>query len=376
MIGTSLVRRSLAGVFEGHAGQGVAATLERLAGSPPGALAVLTYHRIDEPTERSWLYPFLLSATPAAFERQLAMLADHFQPVALGDVLAAHRGGRALPRRAVLLTFDDAYLDFRDHAWPILRRAGLPATLFVPSAYPDAPAGGFWWDRLWGAVAMTSIRRFDSPVGPLDLGAEPRRRAAARALVEHHKGLPHDEAMASVERLVARLGGAPAGPTVLGWDDLRSLAAAGVAIAPHSRTHPLLTQVHPGRLPEETTGSRLDLERQLDGAAAGTVFAYPAGGVDDRAVRALAEGGFELAFTTRRGVNRIGRSDPLRLRRINVGNRAQPALIRAQIAFYTWRYHRPGTEQPSRNENRGVPPVSSSDGKKPPVRQQRPTARD
>ena len=35
----------------------------------------------------------------------------------------------------MLLTFDDAYRDFATNAWPTLKRYGLPATLFVPTAY-------------------------------------------------------------------------------------------------------------------------------------------------------------------------------------------------------------------------------------------------
>jgi hypothetical protein len=92
----------------------------------------------------------------------------------------------------------------------------------------------------------------------------------------------------------------------------------------------------------ELSGSRRDLERHLVGVGFGTVFAYPAG-QHSRATRAaLAQLGFELAFTTERGINRVGRTDPLRLRRINVGMRSGPDLVRAQMAFFTLRYRTRG----------------------------------
>ena len=48
-------------------------------------------------------------------------------------------------------------------------------------------------------------------------------------------------------------------------------------------------------------------------------------------VDGLAEDGFELAFTTVRGLNDLRNADPLRLRRINVGQRASLALLRSQL---------------------------------------------
>jgi peptidoglycan/xylan/chitin deacetylase (PgdA/CDA1 family) len=161
-------------------------------------------------------------------------------------------------------------------------------------------------------------------------------------LVEFHKGLAHDEAMSSVAAISDRLGGTAAGPDVLGWDDLRRLAAQGVHIAAHSQTHPLLTRLGPDRVAAELRGSRRDLERHLAGKAFGTVFAYPAGQHSRPTKEALAELGFELAFTTERGINRVGHTDPLRLRRINVGMRSGPELVRAQVAFFTLRYRSRG----------------------------------
>jgi len=336
------VRGLAARVFRGPPAAGVAALLDRLAAPPPGALAVLTYHRVDEPEARPWLYPFLLSATPAAFDEQMTALVRRHRPIGLSDVLTAHRGVRPLPRRAVLVTFDDAYRDFMENAWPILARHGVPATLFVPTGYPDVEDASFWWDRVWQAVQAAPAGAHDTRIGRLELTDDASRRAAARSLVEFHKRLAHDEALQSVASLTERLGGTARRGDVLGWDDLRRLAAAGVQIAPHSQTHPLLTRLGPDRVGAELRGSRIDLEQHLDGLGFGSVFAYPAGQHNDASRAALAQAAFELAFTTERGINRVGRSDPLRLRRINVGLRSGPEVIRAQIAFFTLRYRTRG----------------------------------
>jgi len=251
----------------------------------------------------------------------------------------------------VLVTFDDAYADFRDVAWPILRRYGIAPTLFVPTAYPDAPERRFWWDRLWEAVRTTSSGTLEAEGATFELEGDAQRLRAARAVADRVKSLDHDRAMQMVEELIDRLGGgtATAGREsaaasegdVLGWADLHSLAAEGVHVAAHSRTHPVLPRVAPQRLEEELLGSQRDLERELGGAGFPTVFAYPAGRHDDGTRAALARLGFELAFTTERGANRVGVTDPLRIRRINVAVRSGTELIRAQLsvfAFDTSRY--------------------------------------
>ena len=367
--GVANARGLVARAFHGPHAAGFASVLERIAASPRDSFAVLTYHRVDRPDARPWLNPSLLSATPAGFEAQMTALLRRHQPISLSDLLAAHRSTRRpLPERAVLVTFDDGYRDFIEHPWPVLRRLGIPATLFVPTSYPDADRP-FWWDRLWRALREAPAGTLHSPAGRLDLDGAASRRAAARVLIQHHKRLLHDDAMASVDQVIERLsmnGSVTTGATtavpsrvigarrargrarpggeadVLGWDEIRGLAAAGLDVAAHSRSHPLLTRLTPEAMEAEAAGSRDDLEQRLGKRAFANVFAYPAGAHSDQTRDALAHQGFELAFTTDRGINVAGESDPLALRRINIGLRSGPDLVRAEIAFFTLRYRTRG----------------------------------
>src|SRR2546421_516354 len=116
------------------------ALLERIGDPRPNVLRVLTYHRVDEPGARPKLNPGLISATPEVFDQEMSYLAANYHVVSMPELLQAYRTGTPLPPRAVLVTFDDAYCDFAEHAWPTLKRYRLPATLFVPTAYPDQPA--------------------------------------------------------------------------------------------------------------------------------------------------------------------------------------------------------------------------------------------
>jgi peptidoglycan/xylan/chitin deacetylase (PgdA/CDA1 family) len=284
-------------------------------------LRILTYHRVADVGSRPRLNPRLVSATPGEFERQMRHLARCWRVVAATEVLEAVEFGRPLPRRAVLVTFDDAYRDFAQIAWPIMRRHGLAATLFVPTAYPDRPEREFWWDRLFRAFAYTERLRLVHPhLNELPLGSAAERDASLRRAQARAKELPHADAMELVDEVCEQLGVRDTpGPTVLGWDELRQLDREGVTIAAHTRWHPLLTNVPSERVRREVTESQADVEEQI--GHAWPIFSYPNGSHDDSVVDVLDDARFRLAFTQRPGMNDLRSEHPLRLRRTNVTRR-------------------------------------------------------
>lgn len=102
---------------------------------------------------------------------------------------------------------------------------------------------------------------------------------------------------------------------LLDWDDVRSLAQAGVAIGSHSRHHRPLVELAPDDLAAELEGSRSDLERET--VPQSLVLAYPNGAHDEKVRAAAIRAGFRAAFTTTKGRN--GHStDRFTLRRVSV----------------------------------------------------------
>jgi len=326
----TLLRRPALAATRGRGFAWLVDVLDRAARARPGALAVLTYHRIGDPVETDLLYPGLISAGPSEFEEQMRFLAARHRLLALEELLAVRRGEARLPLRSVLVTFDDGYRDFAEQAWPILKRQGIPVVLFVPTAYPGDPGRAFWWDRLYAALSSARpVRTIDTPVGTLRLASSADRLSAYRRLRSVVKSLPHEEAMAVVDDLCDSFGARPARSAVLSWRELRRLQAEGVALAPHSRTHPLLDRIPVEAARKEILGSLEDLTREVGPVP--RVFAYPAGGENPKTARVLAAEGFELAFTTERGTNDLQQPNWLRLRRINVGRASSLPLIRAQL---------------------------------------------
>jgi len=310
------------------------------------ALRVLTYHRIGRQEESPGQSPATLSASAESFAAQMRMIAARFHPVSLEQVLASLDGGEALPSRAVLVTFDDATECFGRSAWPILRSLRVPATLFVPTAFPESDRE-FWWDTLYRLVEAagsdassgssrwidSATRLLQTPWGELPVATAAERRQTWRRLADaFHQG-PFEEAVRWLRAAAAEGGLEARRSPVLAWSELRKLRDEGVALAPHTRTHPPLTAVAGDVLNAELTGARDDLRREL--GASWPATAYPGGFCDAAVTQAAAASGMRLGFTTCRGANRWPPRDGLRLRRINVGQRSGPVKLALQLSLPT-----------------------------------------
>lgn len=99
-------------------------TARKLRGQKTG-VPILMYHSIDR-------NDVFFTVRPAAFAKQMRYLRDnHYRIVSLPDLVDMLSTQTPLPDRAVVLTFDDGYADNYQHAWPILKKCGFPATIFL-----------------------------------------------------------------------------------------------------------------------------------------------------------------------------------------------------------------------------------------------------
>ena len=305
-------------------------------------LRILAYHRVSELRDTPAVDSRSVSATPEGFAQQMEHLARFYRVVSMPEVLEAVEKGRPLPKRAVLITFDDAYADFAEIAWPILKQFCLAATMFVPTAYSNQPERAFWWDRLYQAVAATTKRELNvSSLGHLLLLTPDQKRRSLCTIQNHVTTVPDCEAMRLVDSICAELGqSCVQGGSVLTWKQLRELAREGLTLGSHTRTHTIMTQVKPERMREEVQGSQEDLQREIGTCL--PIFCYPNGNHNDTVVSILREQGIRLAFTTLSGPNKLGSLDPLRLHRTVIMPRTTPAifclrLLRLGIHLDAWR---------------------------------------
>lgn len=117
---------------------------EKALAEGTSAATILIYHRFGEPA-----YP-ATSVTMEQFKAHLAELTSgKYTVLPLPEVIDAIRSGQPLPGRTVVLTVDDAFRSLYDNAWPLLKEAGIPFTVFVATQSIDQRQADYMtWDEL------------------------------------------------------------------------------------------------------------------------------------------------------------------------------------------------------------------------------------
>jgi peptidoglycan/xylan/chitin deacetylase (PgdA/CDA1 family) len=196
-----------------------------------------------------------LTVTTAAFQAQLQYLNKRgFQTVTLAHVAKAAQGRARLPRRSVVITFDDGYAALLEYAKPLLDLMGFTATVFVVG---QALGRHNFWDE--------------------------------------GKGLAREQCMTR--------------------SHLAELQGAGWEIGAHGLTHASLPGLAAGDLRRETEEAKHLLETELETRV--EVFSYPYGAWDAAAREAVRQAGYVAACAISPGTRSVT-ADPWALRRVYV----------------------------------------------------------
>ncbi|HEX2463205.1 MAG TPA: polysaccharide deacetylase family protein, partial [Thermoanaerobaculia bacterium] len=220
-----------------------------------------------------------------------------------------------------------------DVIFPVLRAAGVPATIFVCTDFVDTDRVP-WYCRLHDAVTRTRQRRLSWNGRRFDLDGVRARTHTGDALKRTLKRLPHPALESAVDEISTALepdaeSGAPTDPRfrMLTSDAIREMAASGlVEFGAHTGSHAILGKI-------SRREQRDEIERSISAVGDLTgkecrLFAYPNGrfdDYDDASLEILRGAGITTAVTTEKGWNDAA-APPLELLRYPIGG--EPSMPR------------------------------------------------
>jgi peptidoglycan/xylan/chitin deacetylase (PgdA/CDA1 family) len=283
---------------------------------------VLMYHRVAEvPCD-----PWQLCVTPNHFEQQLDVLKRTAAVITAGE-LSRRLNARTLPKRSIVITFDDGYADNFTQAQPLLKKHGLPATLFLSTAAVDSDRE-FWWDELQRIVLQPgTLPEFlqvesDGKVRNWTLGTETGYSATAWDRHRHWRAtstpnINRERLYVELWQILRRMTAEDQQELLnqlAAWSgqsrrareeyrsltelELRQMIVDGVfEIAAHTVNHPALSTLSPVAQAREIQTGKEWIESRTGKAVMD--FAYPYGDYSSDTVEITRRLGFRTGFTTR-----------------------------------------------------------------------------
>jgi peptidoglycan/xylan/chitin deacetylase (PgdA/CDA1 family) len=327
---------------------------------------ILNYHRVLDPAAHNEAVPAGMVVRPQTFAKHLRYLKRRYRVVSMEQLIesrerneptlrlepgpwpgalaqdSAPRAWWKVPRDCpwgstgrplCAITFDDGWRDNYEEALPLLRRYGLPATLFISTGFMGNGQTP-WFYRLGHVLhalagssddrcaALRSNAQLDLPAALVAwlAGSKLQRQRDIETVIEAMKTLPGAELESAVERL--RLFLASAGQNVNGndaamldWEQVREMAQSSFEIGSHGVTHLILTQIPEHAMQAEVFESKLRIEEQLRQSVGG--FSYPNGDYSVEVESLVRTAGYRYACTTKPGAVEPCDS-PYQLKRIRV----------------------------------------------------------
>ena len=246
-----------------------------------GVGAILTLHHVRPPRPGRFQPNRLLEVTPRFLTRVVKYLRRSGVDLVGLDEMHRRLSEGDFARRFVCLTFDDGYRDTMQWAYPILKEAGVPFAIYVPTSFPDR-LGELWWLALEAVIAKRE--RIGLVIAGENRTFACETVAEKRALYDElYWWLRARESEAELRAIVRDLAAryqvdiaAFCKDLCMSWQEIALLARDPlVTIGAHTVNHLMLA-----KLPEKTVRAEMDLSRTVIEAALGARpahLSYPYG---------------------------------------------------------------------------------------------------
>lgn len=255
---------------------------------------ILVYHRIGPMTDK-WSND---SLHPKLFEEQIDYLSKNFGIISLNNLCEMITKG-TIPKKAVVITFDDGYKDNYEIAFPILKEYNVSATIFLATGAIEQKKL-FWWDLVNYALFHTDIESIEiEDIGTYKLSSDEEKTKAGLNIQEKLKKMDNNKKSYLINELLnltdvhipEKLGK----KYVLSWKEIKKMNKNGIEFGAHTVNHPILTNVSHDEAKWEIINSKNSIEENL-----GTdikLFAYPNGDFNDEISALVKSLGFNSSVS-------------------------------------------------------------------------------
>ena len=272
---------------------------------PAGGYAVVNYHGLL-PADHSDADKFLdgTLVDSQTFRKHLQFLKAHYRVIHPEDFRASIEQQQPLPPRSVLITCDDGLLNHLTDMLPILQSEDVPCLFFVTASSCGDDPGMLWYHELYYLMRNQPLNNVDLRP-PLEDGPQPRSSQNLQSewwsTIRRGSQLDAEARANWMAQLRTHCGPAPALSQqrwrLLSASDLRRLAASGMTMGAHTRTHPVLSLCSDAEAHREIQESKIEIERTVGRPV--WAFAYPFGNpgtMGQREFRFAEQAGFSCAF--------------------------------------------------------------------------------
>jgi peptidoglycan/xylan/chitin deacetylase (PgdA/CDA1 family) len=289
---------------------------------PNRKVAILRYHAVVDPPDNFYANPQICMSV-RDFERHVRYFARRYRVISLDEAVDAIRRGQALPRNAVVFTFDDGYAD-NFLAAEILKRYNASGTFYLTVSCIDR-AEPFWLFEANYLILKTAQPRLRLQLGEqeleLPLADAEKKNAAIREVVRIIKSNNRAVRETVREQLRRQLANgeyrAAADNVMLTWEQVRQMLQNGMLVGGHTMTHLNLPNADPPEARQEIARCREALEQKLGIPI--RHFSVPNSGpypyYNEQIKQMVAASGYLSAVTSAHGFAGP-KSDLLKLRRI------------------------------------------------------------
>jgi len=306
---------------------------------------VLMYHRVLPEYDRKESFSYSgIIVSPETFEMHIQFLSKHFNVIS-SDQFVNHITEKVpFKNNSCLITFDDGWVDNYNHAYPILKKAQTPATIFIPVDYIDSK-NLFWQEsmghiiyHLLGSSHDAAIKTITS-LGLTKLTSLPKNQQKKHIMdfVRAQKDKPYDKLEQLQRELDEASSGHPISQTTdsyLNWAQITEMAKSGIIFDSHACSHKILTRLSPQKITEELSRAKHTIEEKTSRPV--LTIAYPNGNCDNTVESVASSCEYKIGFTTRRGtVNH--NSSAFTINRINIKDsttRNRPMFLATLLGIF------------------------------------------